>query len=247
MDNFKKILGMDLFNLFTNPMWLAYAIVFPLVLVLVMGFLTSASYGSTVTSYDYYGIAMMIYIIFNAATFSANGFMEERVKNPNMRLVYSPVKPFFIHFSKVLATFVFCSVTFTLVGAVLYLVVGVNYGGGYFGLIYLLMLLAIFFFSALGVMVCCVLRSENSTNQLLSIILTLFGVLGGLFFPLDGFGKAISAISWMSPAKWIFSACMQIIYNRDISMYLPACGVMVMLSAAAVGISAKLFKGEDYI
>lgn len=247
MHNFKKILGMDLINLFTNPVWLAYAICFPLVLVLIMGFLTSGSYGGTVTSYDYYGIAMMLYLIFNAATFSANGFMEERVKSPNMRIVYSPVRPFYIHFSKVLATFIFCTTTYTLVGVLLHFIAGINYGGMYFWMIYLLMLLSIFFFSALGVMVCCILRRENSTNQLLSIILTLLAVLGGLFFPLESYGKTIIAISWISPAKWIFTACMKIIYDRDFTMFLPVCGILVLLTAVGIGLSAKLFKGEDYI
>lgn len=247
MYTFKKILGMGLTNLFTNPMWIFYSIGFPLALVLVMGFLTSGSYGNTVTSYDYYGVALMIYGIFNAATFSANSFMEERIKNANMRIVYSPVRPFFIHFSKVLATTIFCTVTYTLVGALLYFIAGVNYGGVNLWMIYLIMLLAIFFFSALGVAVCCILRSESSTNQILSLLLTLFSILGGLFFPLDGLGKTVAAISWVSPAKWILSACMQIIYDNNFRMFLPAIGILVLLSALCVALSAKIFRGEDYI
>ena len=247
MYTFKKILGMDLINLFTNPMWIFYSIVFPLALVLVMGFLTSGSYGDTVTSYDYYGVALMIYGVFNAATFSANSFMEERIKNANMRIVYSPVRPFYIHFSKVLATTIFCAVTYTLVGALLHMIVGVNYGGVHFWMVYLLLLSAIFFFSTLGVMVCCILKSEGSTNQILSLLLILFSILGGLFFPLDGLGKTVSVISWVSPAKWIFSACMRIIYDNNFQMFLPALGMIVLLSALCVAISTKVFRGEDYI
>lgn len=247
MYTFKKILGMDLINLFTNPMWIFYSVGYSLALVLIMGFLSSGGYGSTITSYDYYGVALMIYGIFNAATFSANSFMEERIKRANMRIVYSPVKPFSIYFSKVLATFIFCAVTYTLVGAVLHFFAGVNYGGANLWMVYLIMLLSLFFFSALGVMVCCILHSESSTNQLLSLLLTLFAILGGLFFPLDGLGKAVASVSWISPAKWIFTACMQIIYDHNTRMLLPSLGVLAFLSAAAIAISAKFFKGEDYI
>lgn len=247
MYTFKKMIGMDLINLFTNPMWIFYSIGFPLMLIFIMGFLTSGSYGSTVTSYDYYGVALMIYGIFNAATFSANSFMEERIKNANMRIVYSPVKPFYIHFSKVLATFIFCTVTYGLVGIIVHFVAGVNYGGPSFWAFILLMLPAIFFFSALGVMVCCILKSESSANQFLSLILILFSILGGLFFPLDGLGKTVTAIGWISPAKWLFTASMQIIYDQDYSMFLPACGILILLSAVAVSLSVKFFKGEDYI
>lgn len=247
MSAFKKILGMDLINLFTNPMWLFYSIGFPLALVLVMGFLTSGSYGSSVTSYDYYGVALMVYCIFNAATFSANSFMEERIKRANMRIVYAPVRPFFIHFSKVLATAIFCMVTYTLVGVLLHFLAGVNYGGANVWMVYLLMLAAVFFFSVFGVTMCCIFRSESITNQILSLFLTLFSILGGLFFPLDGLGKMVSDLSWISPAKWIFSACMQIIYDRDYKMFLPALGILILLSALGVAVSTRLFRGEDYL
>jgi len=247
MYKFKQIFMMDLINLFTNPMWIFYAIGFPLVLVLILGFLASGSYGTTVTSYDYYGVTGMIFAVFNVTSFSANSFLEERIKSPNMRIIYSPVRPFNIHFSKVLAAFIFCSVTYTFVALILRLIAGVNYGGVDFWAPLVIMLLSIFFFSALGILVCCLLKSESVANQILSLLLTIFAFLGGVFFPVDGLGKTIAAISWISPAKWILTACMQIIHDRDFSMLLPACAILVLLSAVSVLLSSKFFKGEDYI
>ena len=244
---FKKILLMDLINLYTNPIWLFYSTGFPIILVLVLGALTAGSYGDTVTFFDYYGIAMGVYGMFNAATFSANSFMEERIKSPNMRIVYSPVPSYFIHFSKTLAAFVFCAVNYTFVSLFLGIAVGVNFGGVNFWAPFVLMLLSVFFFSALGVLVSCIFKSEGITNQILTLLLTILAVLGGIFFPVDGLGKAIAAISWISPAKWIFTACMQIIYDNDFSLFLPVCIVLILLSGAAVALSCKIFKGEDYI
>ena len=247
MYKFKRIFVMDLLNLFTNPMWLAYATVFPAALILILGFLGSGSYGAAVTSYDYYGVAMMLYGIFNAATFSANSFMEERIKSPNMRIVYSPVRPWFIHFSKVLATSVFCAVTYLFVAALLHFVVGINYGGADAWAPFAIMLAGNFFFSTLGVLVCCILKSEGTTNNILSLLFTLLALLGGVFFPVDGLGKAVAAASWASPAKWILTACLRIIYDKDFSMLLPVCGLLVILSAASVVLCSRFFKGEDYI
>ena len=91
MYTFKQIFKMDLINLFTNPMWLFYNIGFALILVLTLGFLSGGGYGGDITAYDYYAVALMIYAIANTATISANSFMEERIKNGNMRVIYSPV------------------------------------------------------------------------------------------------------------------------------------------------------------
>jgi ABC-2 type transport system permease protein len=234
-------------NLLTNPIWVFYAIGFPIVLILILGFLTSGGYGGTVSSYDYFGVALMVFGIFNAATFSANSFMEERIKKPNMRLIHSPIRPFNIYFSKVFASFVFCSVAYTLVAVLLHLTVGINYGGSSAWAPLAILLAGNFFFSALGVLICCILKNEGITNNILSLLFALFSLLGGVFFPVDGLGKAVSAASWISPAKWILTACLRIIYDADYSMLLPVCGFLSILSAISVALCGRFFSGEDYI
>ena len=247
MYKFKQIFVMDLMNLLTNPMWIFYATGFPIILILILGFLMSGTYGHTVTSYDYYGVALLVFGIFNAATFSANSFMEERIKSPNMRIVYSPVRPLFIPLSKIVATTVFCTVIYTVVALFLHLLVGVNYGGSEAWAGFLIMFLSVFFFSALGVLLCCLLKTEGITNQILSLLFALFSVLGGVFFPVDGFGAAVAAASWISPAKWILALGFQVIYDQNFSMLLPVCAGLVLLSALLIFLCSRLFRGEEYV
>jgi len=247
MYKYNRIFKMDMVNLLTNPMWLFYCIGFPLLLVLILGFLASSSFGETVSAYDYYGITMMLFIVLNTATISANSFMEERIKRGNMRIIYSPVNPFFIPFSKIVASFVFATACHTAVGLALHFCVGVNYGGADFAYIWLLMLFTEFFASGLGVTVCCALRSENVTNQILSLVIALLAVLGGLFFRLDGLSPAVERISGISPAKWVSSAAFRVIYDHDFALFVPACVVLLCMSLIMVVLSTKLFRTEDYI
>ena len=86
MYEFNCILKTDLKNLYTNPMWWAGTIGLPLLLALVMGFITKGTYGGVVTSFDYYAITMMIFGALNNATLAANSFMETRIVKANMRL-----------------------------------------------------------------------------------------------------------------------------------------------------------------
>ena len=67
MYEFNCILKTDLKNLYTNPMWWAGTIGLPLLLALVMGFITKGTYGGVVTSFDYYAITMMIFGALNNA------------------------------------------------------------------------------------------------------------------------------------------------------------------------------------
>lgn len=244
---FNQIFKTDFLNLAINPMWLFYCILFPALMALILGFLSSGSYGHAVSAYDYYGITMMLYAIFNTATISANSFMEERIKSGNMRIIFSPVKPFYIHFSKLLATFVFASVCNFLSGVILYFTAGVNYGVEHLGYILILMLLGELFASSLGVLLCCIFKSEGITNQILSLTITFFAMLGGLFFPLDGYGKLLEGISRISPIKWVAESVFSIIYDKNFNLFLPTCTILVLMTAAAVLLSVKFFKTEDYI
>lgn len=247
MRQFYKILVIDTANLFLNPIFIFYSVGFPVIAALILGFLTSGSYGNAVTSYDYYGVAILFFAISNTATFSANSFMEERIKSANMRIIYSPVPKLCIYFSKVMAAFLFCSVSCFISAAILHLVLHVNYGGHLAWASFCIMLCAVFFFSAIGVLVCCFFKSESIANQAVSPLVALFCLVGGVFFPVDGFGKAFAVISWLSPVKWMLTACAEIIYDQNFSLFLPTLAILTGISVLAVFISGKLFRGEDYL
>lgn len=247
MYRFLQILKMDFLNLSFNIMWVFYSMVFPFLLVLILGFLNSGNYGSTVTAYDYYGITMMIYTVLSTAMTASNSFMEERIKKGNMRIIYSPIAKPLIYISKILATFIFSSICHLILVLLLHFILGVNFGGWNIIFIIAILLLFEFFSSALGVLLCCIFKSENTANQILSIIINISAVFGGLFFQLDGFGKAIEKVSYISPAKWAVASMLKIIYDNNFSYFLPTVSILVILSAITLLLCRKFYRMEDYI
>ncbi len=247
MYRFSQIFKRDLLNLIFNPMWVFNGTLFPFLLVLILGFLSSGNYGSSVTSYDYYGVSMMIYEIFNTSIIASNSFMEERIKQGNMRIIYSPLPRASIYISKILATFVFSSVCHIIVILVLNLSLNVNFGGKNVLFVILLLLLFEIFASILGVLFCCIFKSENTANQILSIVINISAVLGGLFFQLGGFGKNVENISYISPVKWIATDIFKVIYDKDFSYFLPTVTILIVLSIAALLLCGKFYRTEDYI
>lgn len=247
MYRFFQMLKMDFSNLCFNAMWVFYSVVFPFLLVLILGFLGSGSYGSTVTAYDYYGITMMIYIVLSTAMTASNSFMEERIKKGNMRIIYSPMPKSFIYISKILATFAFSFICHLIVILLLYFILGVNFGGWNTGYIIVILLLFEVFSSSLGVLLCCIFKSENTANQILSIIINIFAVFGGLFFQLDGFGKNIEKISYISPVKWVVTTMLKIIYDNNFSYFLPTAAILIVLFVITLLLCGKFYRTEDYI
>jgi ABC-2 type transport system permease protein len=247
MYKFRQIVRMDFINLITNPMWIFFSAPFPFLMVLILGFLSSGDWGKTVTAYDYYGITMMIYAILNTATISANSFMEERIKGGNLRIIHAPVKPFEIYFSKILASFAFSSLCHLITGIALHFAAGVHYGSASLPAALAIFALLEFFSSALGVLLCCALKSENAANQILSLVITLFAIMGGLFFRVDGLGIAAERISDLFAVKWVSIALFRLIWDNDAALVLPTAALLIAGSALFIGASAILFRTEDYI
>lgn len=247
MKAFIPILKQDILNLFTNRMWLFYTIGFPLLLVLTLGFLSEGAYGVTITSYDYYGVTIMIFSALNAATLAANSFLEQRIKSANMRIVYAPIKGDAIYVSKIVATMVFTTVCYSVVGILLALLFHVNFGGQNAIYLWLLMLMVQWFAICFSIMMCCILKSEEVTNTIVSNALTLLAVLGGLFFPIASFGLWMEWISNLSPVKWIVCSSFQIIYDHNFDLFLPTIALLLILSLLCLFMSNRMFKTEEMI
>lgn len=245
MENLFIIAKADLKNLIKNPMWIFYGLIFPLLMIGVIGFLVKDNYGNGFKSYDYYSYTLMIYSILSSAMIASNSFLEERIKKANMRIIYAPGSDKYIYLSKIIATFIFSVVCHLIDMFILYLVFDI-YISSVPELIILFILLELFSVS-LGILCCCIFKEEQLTNQILSFIINIFGILGGLFFPLDGLGKAMRYISYISPAKWLSDLIFTIMYDNNFSeFYISTLVLSFLVVLVFVGCSKK-FDREAFV
>ncbi|MDF2985051.1 MAG: potB1 [Eubacterium sp.] len=247
MSRFWIILKRDLANLLKSPVLLQFNTLLPILLTLILGFLCQGNYGEDITSYDYYGITMLLFTVISVSVSAANGFMEKSIKACNLRVIYSPIKVSYIYLSKIVATFLYTSVCFMLVIGVCKFFMGVDYGGKNFGYVLLLILLLDLLSAALGVMFCCIFKSEEVSSQILSMANNVMGILGGLFFQLDGLGKAASTISNISPVKWVLVGIMKVIYDGDLSFMIPITIIFLSVTVLLTFICKLTFRTEDYV
>ena len=245
MQNLWIITKEDLKNLFKNPMWMFYSTVFPILLIIILGFLNKDSYGSEITSYDFYGISLMIYAVTSSGMTSANAFMEERIRKANMRIIYAPGSESVIYLSKIISSFLFALICHTFDMILLFNLFHIHVEA--VPELILMLILGEFFFNALGVMFCCIFKTEAMANQILSIFINLFAILGGLIFPVDGYGKAVRAISYISPSKWLAKAAFGMIYDRNYTWFIPVMAGLGICILTVLIICSKTFRKEDCI
>lgn len=242
------LLKQDFKNLATNPITFTFCFIYPPALVFLFGFLFSYLYGTEqVTSYDFYGVTMMFYMLLGTITITPNTFMEKRIKAANVRIAYAPIPRAEIYASKLLSSFLFMGIMFTIDMVVMQLVGFVNYGTQQFGTVLLLMYAMLAFSITLGGAVCVVLRSEELTNKILTIVATAFAVFSGVFFPIAGLGEWANLLSNCSPLKWVIDCAFQLIYDGKSDSFIPLTMGLLGCSAIFIVIIHYRYHPEDYI
>lgn len=243
------LMKQDFKNLATNPTIFTFCFVYPPALIFLFGFLFSNLYGSDiVTSYDFYGVTLMFYMLLGTITITPNTFMEERVKSANLRIAYAPVSRFTIYISKILSSYLFMGITFTLDICIMQICGLVNYGGKeHLFSVLLLMYCMLAFSVTLGGAVCVVLKSEELTNKILTIIATAFAVFSGIFFPISSLGKEVANFANLSPLKWVIDCAFQIIYDGVSSAYIPIIACLMICSIFFLLIIHLFYRPEDYL
>lgn len=247
MRGFVQIFKMDMENIIKNPVLMGYNLLFPILMTLIMGFLSSGMYANGTMSYNYYAITLMVYSMISGAMTATNIFMERDIKKPNLRIIHSPVGGFSIYFSKIVSSALFDYICHLFVLIFLAAVLKLNLGGYNAVFVFLLMAPIEVAFAALGTLFCCIFKTETTASTLLSVVNSILAFLGGTFFSLDGMGGILAAASKVSPVKWINDAFFSIIFDSNLAMLLPVFLGSIAISVLLILGCKKFFRTEDYL
>lgn len=242
------LMKQDFKNIITNPTIVLFSLIYPMVLVLIFGFLFSDLYqGDIVTSYDFYGVTMLFYLILESATMSPTVFMEERTKKANMRIAYAPVSKVQIYVSKLITTFLFIGGGFLINILILNGIGLVNFGGQNFLFVLLLFSLLLLFTITLGAAMCTLIKSEEWTNKIVGVTINTLAIFSGVFFPIATLGKFAESVANVIPVKIVLSTIFQLIYDNSMANYWSAIGITVACIIVFIIIIHKNYHIEDYI
>lgn len=247
MVKFQTLFKRDFMNLISLSN-IGMLLLFPICVASLMGFLFDHLYHTSfVTSYDFYGVTMVIFVAMMAATIPANAFLNKSVKQVNTRIFYSPVSRVYVYTSKILACFLFMSIC-VIINIVLFQVTSfANFGGENIYAIILLMVCFCLFLTLLSSAICVSLHNEELTNIILSNTMSVLGFLSGIFFPIANMGSLFENIANFSPITWTVNCVFQIIYDGACSYYAWIILGILMISVVLLLIVHKNYQPHDYI
>lgn len=244
---FLRIVKFDFINIIKNPTLIISNTVLPFILIGLMGFVTKSNYGAgSMSSYDFYGVTMIVLNSLLIIMTATNTFMEERVKRPNTRIIYAPISKAEIYMSKILSTYLVGILSFSIVILIGQYFFHINFGGNYLPYFMLLINILTLFGSCFGTMMCCILKDEEKASSIAQLPVFFSVFLGGAFFNMKGMGAVMTALSNISPVKWILECAFIVIYDNDVSMVFPVILSLILVSFICVAICQITFKPEEY-
>lgn len=248
MSGFWALFKQDIHKLISSSGTLVILLIFPTVLILLMGFLFEKMYTTAlISSYDFYGVTLTFFIAMMAATVPANIFLEKGLRSANTRIFYSPVSRVSIYVSKILACWSVISIALCANIIVLQMTSLVNFGGDRIFYVIVLMISFVLFLTMLSSAICVTVHSEEITNIIISNTMSVLGFLSGIFFPIASLGVVFEKIANFSPIKWTVDCVFELIYDGKCDEYWLIVLGLFIVSLLLLWIVHKNYRPEDYI
>jgi ABC-2 type transport system permease protein len=193
----------DLLKLLKDRERLISSLVFPFVLIGLLGGTLQAGLGGAVgfnvLTFTFTGV--YIQTLFQSASLGVISLLEDRENDFSQELFVSPVSRYSIIFGKVLGESLVSMVQG--LGIVLFaLVIGIRFGGAQLAGLVVVGLAACFVGGAFGIIILANLRSQRAANQLFPFVFLPQFFLAGVFNPIQRLPLHLEALSRISPMRY---------------------------------------------
>lgn len=246
MKEFYNLFCHDFRRRLKDSFLIGYNIIFPIIMIGLIGYLSSENYGNTFTGYHYYSIVMLPFCIAMVVITAAFAAKEEAYKKTAVRFLFAPISMTHIVLSKLLSITIVVCICNLLVLAFAWLVFGLPIVAQIFPLI-IILASETFAVSAIGLFIGFGMRNFIIIKNLLNIPIIIAAILGGVFFPIGTFNHGWQLIIKLSPLTWINRGEFLCIYDNNnillwkIAMITTAVGIIFTILAVI------LFKKEEFI
>lgn len=225
---------------------IGYSILFPIIMIGLLGWIRKGSFSNGLSSFQFYTITMLPFIICcELITAAFQGQEEGRLKVAE-RFLISPITTKTLIIAKWCAGVTSLSICHGFVYLVAKIFFHVSYEGK--GLyLYLVSIVLTAFIYALGLLMGLGMKNFIVFKNLVNLPIFVFAILGGCFFPIGSFNEMVAGMIKLSPLTWINRAAFLSLYDNNnelliiISIIL-LVGITVILSQAI-----KRFKKEGFL
>lgn len=223
-----------------------YSIVYPLVMILLLGYLTSVSYGGEFSSFEYYTIVIIPLIILMAIITVMYAAKDESNAKTAIRFLSTPIHKVSIIVSKLLSCTIvifLCSMFVLILSAILF---KINLGGNFF-MLALLLFTETLATTAIGLFLGYLCKNHGVARNYCNIILMIFGFLGGTFVPVGSSNKVFEFMIKLSPLTWINRGIISMLYDQVYRTIIVSTVVLLITTLVFVVLAVKVFKKEAFL
>lgn len=227
---------------------IGYGIVFPLMLIGILGYMSTNYYSGHggITSYYYYSMVTIPFCTLLGAITLIYVAREESLHKCGERFIIAPISRLSIVLSKILPSTIAISIYNLILLIICRVLFRVNYRGEFFKIYFLLISLG-FMSSALGTFIGLCSKDFMSIKNIVSTPILIMAILGGSFFPIGSLGKVFETISYISPLTWVNRGIFMLLNDNKINIYMISLFITIILGLVFTLASIKAFKKEAFI
>ena len=248
MNGFKVLFYYGMKRRIKDSFLISYGVMFPLLLILILGYISTNYYSGEngITSYYYYALVTIPLCTFLLAITLMYVAREESLFKCGERFILSPVDRASIVLSKILPATI--STTFYNFLLLLFcsFILKVDFKGRTVELLVLSLILG-FMSCAIGTFIGLCTKDFLSVKNLVSIPIMIMGILGGSFFPIASLGKEIEIISYFSPLTWINRGIFSMLNDNSMTLYIASVAMALVVGILFTIGAIKRFKKEAFI
>ena len=191
----------------------------------------------------FYAMGIAVFFLFFTVQFGVLSIIDERETGTMPRLLVAPISKQSILVGKLLASFLMGVASTVVLWLATTLLMGADWGSS----IGVLILIVAGVAAAMG-LTAAIATFTNTAEQagaITAFIVVVFGVLGGVFFPVTRVSGAFEVVSRIAPHFWLMDGFQRLSAGEGLVDILPALGA-ILLFAVTLG-AIGLFRARDLV
>jgi ABC-2 type transport system permease protein len=241
-----KIFVGDLKRRSRDSFLIGYNIIFPVIMLILLGYLNSESYGRSFSGYQYYSVVMLPFCIALAIISAAYAGKDEAYRKTAIRFLFTPINRAQIILSKLFSLCIIISICNLVVLLISLLLFRLPIGDKFIP-IFLLLAAETFAICALGLFIGFGMKNFIIIKNLINLPIMLAAILAGVFYPFGTLKKEVAFVVNISPFTWFNRGLFLYIYDNSISLLWTIMLICILVGIGFTILAIMLFKKEEYI
>lgn len=225
---------------------IGYSIIFPVIIVLLMGLLRKSAFGDLITSYQYYSYTLIPFCILCEITTVAYLAQEEARKKVGERFLSAPISMKTLVVTKLFAVTTALGICHFIVFSIFTIIFHTKFWGGLF-LVFFLYQTFTLFTASLGLLLGLCTKNFIIIKNFMNIPIFLFAILAGTFFPISTVSTLIKLLVNLSPLYWINRGIFLCMYDNKYTILLLCIACNLLACAFLIAITVVRFRKEAFL